>query len=46
MATFDDKQIPLPSIFKSVVLEMIVQHVAKSMRSYIEEEYEKSKGKS
>lgn len=46
VATFDDKQIPLPSIFKSVVLEMIVQHVAKSMRSYIEEEYEKSKGKS
>ncbi|MCC6138567.1 MAG: hypothetical protein IT287_08035 [Bdellovibrionaceae bacterium] len=45
ISTFDDKQVPLPSIFKGVVLEIIVQHVAKSMRSYIEEEYEKSKGK-
>lgn len=45
VSTFDDKQVPLPSIFKGVVLEIIVQHVAKSMRSYIEDEYEKSKGK-
>jgi hypothetical protein len=43
-STFDDKEVPLPKIFKGIVLEMIVQHVAKSMRSYIEEEYEKSKG--
>lgn len=45
ISTFDDKQVPLPRIFKGIVLEMIVQHVAKSMRSYIEDEYEKSKGK-
>lgn len=45
ISTFDDKQVPLPSIFKGIVLEMIVQHVAKSMRTYIEDDYEKSKGK-
>ena len=45
VSTFDDKEVPLPSIFKGVVLEMIVQHVAKSMRAYIEKEYEASKGK-
>lgn len=44
IATFDDKQVPLPKIFKGIVLEMIVQHVAKSMRSHIESEYQKSKG--
>lgn len=38
---FDDKDIPLPSIFKGFVLEVIVQHVAKGMRSYIEEAYAK-----
>lgn len=43
ISTFDDKQVPLPRIFKGIVLEMIVQHVAKSMRGYIEDEYEKSK---
>jgi hypothetical protein len=44
VARFDDKEIPLPRIFKSFVLEIIVQQVAKSMRSYIEEQYAKTKG--
>ncbi len=43
ISTFDDKQVPLPSIFKGIVLEMIVQHVAKSMRTYIEDDYAKAK---
>lgn len=43
ISTFDDKQVPLPSIFKGMVLEIIVQHVAKSMRTYIEDDYAKSK---
>lgn len=34
---FEDKEIPLPHIFKGFVLEVIVQQVAKSMRSCIEE---------
>lgn len=42
ISTFDEKQIPLPSIFKGIVLEMIVQHVAKSMRSAIEDDYKKT----
>ncbi len=37
ISQFEDKEIPLPHIFKSLVLEVIVQHVAKSMRSWIEE---------
>lgn len=42
ISSFDEKQVPLPSIFKGIVLEMIVQHVAKSMRNYIEEDYKKT----
>lgn len=42
-AQFSDKEIPLPNIFKSFILEMIVQHVAKSMRTYIEDEYQKGR---
>lgn len=37
ISQFEDKEIPLPHIFKSLVLEVIVQHVAKSMRLWIEE---------
>lgn len=45
LAQFNDKEIPLPNIFKSFILEVIVQQVAKSIRSYIEEQYVLSKGK-
>lgn len=37
ISRFEDKEIPLPHIFKGFVLEVIVQHVAKSMRAWIEE---------
>ncbi len=37
VSRFEDKEIPLPHIFKGFVLEVIVQHVAKSMRAWIEE---------
>lgn len=37
ISQFEDKEIPLPKIFKSFVLEIIVQQVAKSMRTWIEE---------
>lgn len=40
-STFDDQEVPLPSIFKSFLLEIIVQRVASSMRSHIEERYKK-----
>lgn len=43
-SSFDDKQIPLPKIFKGVVLEVIVQHVAKSMRKHIENKNQAQKG--
>lgn len=43
VSSFDDKQIPLPKIFKGVVLEVIVQHVAKSMRKHIENSYQARK---
>ena len=36
ISQFEDKEIPLPQIFKSFVLEILVQQVAKSMRSWIE----------
>lgn len=45
-SSFDDKEIPLPSIFKSFVLEILVQQVAKGMREYVEDAYVNSKGKS
>lgn len=38
LAKFNDKEIPLPNIFKSFILEIIVQQVAKSVRSYVEDE--------
>jgi hypothetical protein len=37
ISRFEDKEIPLPHIFKGFVLEVIVQHVAKSMRGWIED---------
>jgi hypothetical protein len=37
ISRFEDKEIPLPKIFKSFVLEVIVQQVAKNMRTWIEE---------
>ncbi len=37
ISRFEDKEIPLPKIFKGFVLEVIVQHVAKNMRTWIEE---------
>lgn len=37
VSRFEDKEIPLPKIFKGFVLEVIIQQVAKSMRSWIEE---------
>ncbi len=40
---FEDKEIPLPKIFKGFVLEVIVQQVAKSMRSWIEDAANKEK---
>ena len=43
-SSFDDKEIPLPSIFTGFVLEILVQHVAKSMRDYVEDAYKNSKG--
>ena len=44
-STFDDKEVPLPAIFKTFLLEIIVQRVAISMRSYIEDAYKKEKKK-
>jgi len=41
---FDDKEIPLPKIFKSFALELVIHHVAKGMRRDIEERYAKTKG--
>lgn len=38
-SNFDDKEIPLPSIFTSFVLEILVQQVSKSMREFIEDAY-------
>jgi hypothetical protein len=37
ISRFEDKEIPLPHIFKGFVLEIIVQQVAKNMRAWIEE---------
>jgi hypothetical protein len=45
LAKFNDKEIPLPNIFKSFILEIIVQQVAKSTRSYIEDQAVAAKGK-
>ena len=43
VSQFDDRDIPLPRIFTSFVLEAVVQQVAKSMRGYIEDQYAKTK---
>ncbi len=45
VSQFEDKEIPLPHIFKSFVLEILVQQVAKSMRSWIENAAATSGGK-
>ncbi len=41
---FDNKEIPLPKIFTSFLLEVVIKEVAKSMRTYIEDKYAKTKG--
>lgn len=45
ISRFEDKEIPIPQIFKGFVLEIIVQHVAKNMRAWIEESAEKEAAK-
>lgn len=44
VSQFDNKDIPLPKIFTSFLLEVVVKEVAKGMRSYIEKKYLTTKG--